>query len=90
MKWNGVQRERGAAGLGVQHVPSPLHSVMLGDYKNLGSDMGSSNPTLPLPSCVTLDELHDLSSKSLSVLSCKMGRLRGLNNTCTEGVLFQD
>lgn len=70
---------------------SPPHcTVSCSGIKNLGSDMGSSNPTLPLPSCVTLDELHDLSSKSLSVLSCKMGRLRGLNNTCTEGVLFQD
>lgn len=59
---------------------SPSHcTVSCSRIKNQGSDMGSSNPTLPLPSCVTVDKLHELSSKSFSVLSCKMGLLRGLS-----------
>lgn len=59
---------------------SPSHcTVSCSRIKNQGSSMGSSNPTLPCPSHVTVDTLHELSSKSVSVLSCKMGLLRGLS-----------
>lgn len=59
---------------------SPSHCIVsCSRIKNQGSSMGSSNPTLPCPSRVTVDTLHELSSKSVSVLSCKMGLLRGLS-----------
>lgn len=39
----------------------------------VSSDGGSSNTALPLPSCETLDTLHDLSSLCFSAFRCKMG-----------------
>lgn len=52
VEWDAEERENRALSVGVQHFPSPLHG---GTLKG-SSDVGSSNPALPLPGRGTLDK----------------------------------